>query len=81
MLRCFLCEAVGIKTAADAPAAVQVPRRTLHLCTQCYGAHFKAIQLHRRTMYDRLFPGGDGSVIGRADIRPRRKRVMPDRVQ
>lgn len=71
MRKCFLCDAVGIKTTANSPQPIIINDKSFMACIDCYNNHHRAIQRGLRTMFERLFPADFRKIKARADARPR----------
>lgn len=71
MALCYLCDALGIKTGANSPQPIIVDDKAYQVCVDCRNMHLRALELHARTMFDRLFPPSLRKVKARADTKPR----------
>lgn len=72
MARCYICEGVGIHTAADASSPIVVNGTKFNVCKDCHLTHQRALEYGTRTMFDRLFPDVK-RIKARADARPRQQ--------
>ena len=70
MVRCYICEGIGIHTVADAPEPIVVNDTSYAVCKDCSLTHARAISHGVRTMFDRLFPDVK-NIKARANSRPR----------